>query len=274
MEVSKFSLQMNHLLNLYKYLFTAIGICSICTIYSSENIQCSICLQPIELEYSLDAWGNAFHSTHEKEGLFCHSCSRIISQSVTQGGYVYSDGRHMCSLCHISAIYNDSLIYSAYQSVLEQLKAVGIITIPKNIPITLVDLQKLNEKARHLSHSKLKGFTQFSEKSYSKLQIDNPYHIYILSGLPQLEFEAVLAHEFLHIWLEINALDLDIISTEGFCNLGSSLIYENDGTKFSQIHLIAMENNSDKAYGKAFLIFQKEVDENGWGKLIQKIKSL
>ena len=165
-------------------------------------------------------------------------------------------------------------MYSAYQSVTAQLKAVGIIDVPKNIPITLVDLQILNEKAGHLSHVKLKGFTHFADKSYSKLQIDNPYHIYILSGLPQLEFEAVLAHEFLHIWLEINSINLDIITAEGFCNLGSSLIYENDGTQFSQIHLKAMVNNADEAYGKSFIIFQREMEENGWKALIQKIKSL
>ena len=150
---------MNHFLDLYKYLVTAIWICSMCTIFSAESIQCSICLQPLALEYSLDAWGNAFHSTHEKEGLFCHSCSRIISQSVTQGGYVYPDGRHMCSLCYITAIHNDSLINNAYESVAAQLKAVGIINIPKNIPITLVDLNILNVKAGHFSHAKLKGFT-------------------------------------------------------------------------------------------------------------------
>jgi len=56
--------------------------------------------------------------------------------------------------------------------------------------------------------------------------------------------------------------------------LGSSLIYENDGTQFSQIHLRAMENNADEAYGKSFIIFQKEMDENGWEALILKIKSL
>ena len=152
-------------------------------------------------------------------------------------------------------------------------EAVGIINIPINIPITLVDLHILNEKAGYLSHAKLKGFTHFTGKPYSESQIDNPFHIYILSGLPQLEFEAVLAHEFLHIWLEINSLGLDIITAEGFCNLGSSLIYENDGTQFSQIHLKAMKNNADEAYGKSFIIFQKEIDENGWETLIQKIKS-
>ena len=264
---------MNQFLDHYKYLIATIEICSMCIVFSAESTQCSICLQPLALEYSLDAWGNAFHSTHEKEGLFCHSCSRIISQSVTQGVYVYSDGRHMCSLCHITAIHNDSLINNAYKSVTAQLKAVGIINIPKDIPITLVDLDILNEKAGHLSHAKLKGFTLFPVNYYSKLDIDNPYHIYILSGLPQLEFEAVLAHEFLHIWLEINSLDLDIITAEGFCNLGSSLIYENDGTQFSQIHLKAMKNNIDEAYGKSFILFKQEIHKNGWDALIKKIRS-
>ena len=83
-----------------------------------------------------------------------------------------------------------------------------------------------------------------------------------------------MAHEFLHIWLDINSLDLDIIIAEGFCNVGSSLIYENDGTQFSQIHLKSMESNADEAYGKSFIIFQKEMDKNGWETLILKIKSL
>ena len=44
--------------------------------------------------------------------------------------------------------------------------------------------------------------------------------------------------------------------------------------QFSQIHLKAMENNADEAYGKSFIIFQKEMYENGWEALILKIKSL
>ena len=164
-------------------------------------------------------------------------------------------------------------MYSAYQSVTAQLKAVGIINIPKNIPITLVDLHILNEKAGHLSHAKLKGFTHFPGKSYSKLQIDNPYHIYILSGLPQLEFEAVLAHEFLHIWLEINSLDLDIITAEGFCNLGRYLIYQNNQSYFSKIHLMAMDNTKNSTYGIEYRKMKDKLETIGWNILISDLRN-
>ena len=119
---------------------------------------CTICLQVLIGEYSLDAWENPFHSHHANEGIFCHSCSRIISQGITQGGVRYTDGRHLCSLCQASVVESDSTIYSAYTSIIEQFIAVGIHNIPHNIPIELINLIELNSKCGQ-SHVDLKGFT-------------------------------------------------------------------------------------------------------------------
>ena len=246
----------------------------LCAILIADTQQCSICLQPLNAEYSVDAWGNAFHSKHEKEGLFCHSCSRIISQGVTRGGYVYADGRHMCSLCKITAVNKDSSINAAYRSVITQLGAIGIVNIPSDIPITLVDLNQLNEKAGIFYHAKLKGFTHFDLHSNSQITNNNPYHIFLLSGLPQIEFKAVLAHEIIHIWLEINSIQINIKTAEGFCNLGSYLIYRNDDTRFSQIHLQAMENEPGEVYGSGYRYMKSLLVEIGWEKLLIKMKSL
>ena len=133
----------------YHYIFIIQGLGSIlfCAILIANPQDCTICLQPLNSEYSVDAWGNSFHSKHEKEGVFCHSCSRIISQGVTRGGYIYSDGRHLCSLCRITAVNDDSVIQTAYQSVISQFEKVGITQIPENILINLVNLQQLNKKA-------------------------------------------------------------------------------------------------------------------------------
>ena len=141
------------------------------------------------------------------------------------------------------------------------------------IPINLVDLNQLNEKAGNLSHLKLKGFTHFEKKSNSLTNSDKPYHIFILSGLPRIEFEAVLAHEFLHIWLEINSIQLDEKTAEGFCNLGSYLIYKNDDTHFSQIHLQAMENDPDEIYGSGFRYMKSVLQEIGWEELLTKMRT-
>ena len=272
LEVSKFSLKMNCFFYHFKLTISGLWAILLCSIFATDIQQCTICLQPLKVDYLVDAWGNAFHSKHEKEGLFCYSCSRIISQGVTRGGYVYPDGRHLCSLCQITVVHKDSSILRAYLSVTTQLGTIGITNSPMGIPINLVDLNQLNEKAGNLSHLKLKGFTHFEKKSTSLTNSDKPYHIFILSGLPRLEFEAVLAHEFLHIWLEINSIQLDEKTAEGFCNLGSYLIYKNDDTHFSQIHLQAMENDPDEIYGSGFRYMKSVLLEIGWEKLLTKMR--
>ena len=219
----------------------------------------------------MDAWGNVFHSKHEKEGIFCHSCSRIISQGVTQGGYIYSDGRHLCSLCTITAVNNDSVIQDAYRSVISQFEQVGITNISNNISISLADLEQLNQDAGELSHVKLKGFTRIDPKLEKTKQSDNPFQIFILFGLPRIEFEAVLAHELLHVWLHKNKTTLAPESTEGFCNLGRYLIYQNDNTHFSNIHLQAMENSEDLAYGIEYKYLKTQLKQMGWKDLISSI---
>ena len=64
---------------------------------------------------------------------------------------------------------------------------------------------------------------------------------------------------------------LSLEKTEGFCNLGSSLIYENDSTQFSRIYLQAMESESDPIYGAGFRSMKSKLDELGWNKLLKNM---
>ena len=139
----------------------------ICRESNNDPPTCTICLQVLTGEYSIDAWDNPFHSHHEKEGIFCHSCSRIISQEITHGGFRYTDGRHLCSLCQISIVEHDSTIHASYTSVIAQLRTIGIHNIPYNIPIEHINLIDLNEKFGK-SHGNLKGFTQTNRNHISQ----------------------------------------------------------------------------------------------------------
>ena len=166
---------------------------------------------------------------------------------------------------------DDSVIQAAYWSVIAQFEKVGIIHIPTDIPINLVELQQLNQKAGKLSHIKLKGFTRIDPVLNKISQPVNPFQIFILFGLPRIEFEAVLAHELLHVWLHQNKVTLSPASTEGFCNLGRYLIYQNDNTHFSTIHLRAMENSEDLAYGIKYRYLKAQLKKIGWKELISSI---
>ena len=253
----------------YHFIFFCLIVITfgICRRYNDNPLICTICLQPLIKEYSIDAWQNPFHTHHENDGVFCNSCSRIISHGITHGGFRYKDGRHLCSLCQISVVENDSVIQVAYASVHSQLESVGIRNIPLDIPIKLINLIKLTEKFGIQSHGNLKGFTYQAHEHTSDLS----YTIFMLFGLPRIEFEAVLAHELLHVWLYQNNITLSLASTEGFCNLGSYLIYKNDNTHFSRIHINAMATSKDKIYGKGFRKMKNQLEKLGWKKFIANL---
>ena len=250
--------------------FATIVLISFCGFLFANPPNCVICLQKLEDDFSVDVWGNTFHTEHENEGTFCHSCSRIISQGVTQGGYVYHDGRQLCSLCIITAVNNDSSIQVSYESVLLQFEAVGIPNLANNIPINLLNIHQLNQEGGSLSHAKMKGVTQV--KSINTIDpYEKKFKISILSGLPRIEFEAVLAHELLHIWIYQNKIKLPLEREEGFCNLGRYLIYKNDQTQFSTIHLQAMEEDIDPIYGIEYRKMKVHLTQKGWSNLISNL---
>ena len=79
LEVSKFSLKMNFFFYHFKLTISGLWAILLCSIFATDIQQCTICLQPLKVDYLVDAWGNAFHSKHEKEGLFCYSHFSYIS---------------------------------------------------------------------------------------------------------------------------------------------------------------------------------------------------
>ena len=66
-------------------------------------------------------------------------------------------------------------------------------------------------------------------------------------------------------------ITLSSTSMEGFCNLGSYLIYRNDNTHFSSIHLQAMATSKDIVYGKGYREMKVQLEKLGWKKLITNL---
>ena len=171
-------------------------------------------------------------------------------------------------------VKEDSVIQNSYHSVLTQLESVGFQNLPIDIPIELVNLDQLINNSGNLAHAKLKGFTKMELLNTSKNNQARTYQMFLLNGLPKVEFEAVLAHELLHVWLHEQKAALSLEKTEGFCNLGSLLIYENDGTQFSMIHLQAMEKEPNPIYGVGYRSMNSRLNELGWNKLLKNMAGI
>lgn len=232
--------------------------------------ECSICSNIIkDKEYYVDAWGNPFHMYHKKTGIFCECCSRLISEKITNGGYKLDDGRYICSLCDVSVIKSDDEINNSFDRVLKILEDNGVKGIKKEeLKIQLINRNLMSEQYKFHEVEHLKGLTKVTP---SNKEI---FSIFILNNLPKVQFEAILAHELLHVWLFKKNINLSKTIMEGFCNLGSYLIYNLDNTKFSKIHLLSLENRNNNSNVTEYKILKGIMDKKGFNYLLKNIGTI
>ena len=249
----------------YKIYFIAL----LFSIINSKSIytNCSVCLKKLDKNYLVDAWGNKFHSKHNREGHYCDCCSRLISETLTHGGFKTKTGRYICSLCYPDLVYRKIDIEDSKYRVLEQLEKVGFKNLLYNIPVELVDDLSVLQLSNDIYHKNLKGFTVIEKK----INDYDDYKIYILNNLHQIEFDAVLAHEYLHVWQNNYNIHLSEPDSEGLCNLVSQLIYDNYNNTFSTILKNNLLTNDDEIYGEGYRRMKAIKDKIGWKGLIKKI---
>ena len=233
--------------------------------------KCDICYQPVEDKYIKDFWGNYYHEYHDRKMPSCDNCNRLISKQLTKGGVSVSGNRFICNLCKPKVVNNKSQLKKNLTRVLRILQKIGIKDLPKRIPVTLVDSKSDLIKMSGHRHGNIQGYTNYEESILANKIIDQDYHIYILSNLHEEIFNAVLAHELLHVYLFQNQIDLKSDIREGFCNLGSNLIYENYSSKLSDYRLKNMNENSDPDYGIGFRKMKSMLDKIGWKRLLKKL---
>ena len=156
------------------------------------------------------------------------------------------------------------------------LKGIGIQDLPDNVPVSL---KNRNELITLMPNSPtISGLTNSSyayvKDAYGRIIEENiSFEIFVLDMLPKLDFESVLAHEYLHVWLYMNKLDYGSTTSEGFCNIAKALIYEDKGGKFSEIQLKKMNDDPDPNYGRGYRIMKKCLDYYGWKKFIKMINN-
>ena len=158
--------------------------------------------------------------------------SSYISKALTEGGYSVNNQRYICNICKPDVITKDTQIKPNLMEVLIIFNSVGIKNIPSKIPITLIDSRDELIRLSGNKSGSIQGYTNYVATTVSGKIIKEEYHIYVLSNLHRIIFNAVLAHELLHVYLFQNQLtDLDSDVERGFCNLGSNLIYEHYNTE-------------------------------------------
>ena len=143
--------------------------------------------------------------------------------------------------------------------------------IPHNVPVQLVDLTTLKRLSRTLGQHG-QGFTASNIVTENGKRVKVSYNIYILAGMPLIQFEAVLAHELLHVWLIEKEARLSSAQTEGFCNLGSELVYQSAASGMSDYLLKEMQTDPDRIYGDGYRKMTARLKRYGWQRLKNSIR--
>ena len=133
----------------------------------------------------------------------------------------------------------------------------GISLNKNNISVQVVDKNELKRISGMEKFNKLEGFCNSESQTDYVNGIKNKtrfnHKIYMLSGLPPLNIEGILAHELMHAWIDENTPNEQQPAVrEGSCNLISYqyLLYSSDpDVKYL---LLYMDKNTDPVYGTGF----------------------
>ena len=231
--------------------------------------RCAICSGSIEGRHVVDVWGQAAHTKHQgKETLICDSCGRIISPA-SRNGFRYSDKRIICGICKASAVTKNATVKKIMNDVSDMLYAVGIGPVSPDIPVSLVDRDTLLKKSHGNDKENTRGFTRSLTRIAGGKTLSFHHRIFILDGLPQVEFKGVLAHEMIHVWLNENKVKMKDWETEGFCNLGIMIVNDGEeGSKFARFLQNQLEQDRDRVYGEGYRLMKNKLDALGWDQLI------
>ena len=216
------------------------------------SLKCTICNELISGEYLIDDFGLKYHRYHETKLKRCDNCNMLISENTTQGGVEYSDGRSICNLCKNKSINSVGDYERSLKKVIGRLKNYGLRFNESTIKLKIVDLNELRRISENGLSKHIRGFTYTNirtsgdKKTFSHI-------IYILNGIPPTYAEATIAHEIMHVWINLNIEHkLSSILEEGSCNYISYTYLKSDYSSDAENIIKQLQNNPDKIYGDGY----------------------
>ncbi len=214
-------------------------------------MNCTYCGKSLYGRYQLDMYGNAAHVEHAK---MCFSCSRFVTENDVQ----LPDGRWQCADCRQKEVSTSQHIQWVYARVRQMLEWHGIREWPSNKNLTIELVQPKFTPGREPTRSHQFGLTITSRSFFSMT-----HRVQVLNHLHRILFAGVLGHELLHVWQHEKGIHMQPELTEGFCNLGSWVVYQKMQTPVSNAQMHHLENDPTPVYGPGFKIVKSVYDHLG-----------
>jgi hypothetical protein len=176
---------------------------------------------------------------HRRPGRFCHECSK-------------------------TAINTQDQLRVALPPIRAQLIQMGIWLNPP-VHVQLVDEAWMKAMNPHES-GMVGGLTQFHGQQVRE--------VYIVAGMPALEFGSTVVHEVMHAWLAQNGVPQDDARiAEGLCQVVSYRWLRDQPGPLAAFVREKIERDPDPIYGDGFRMVRESVRRHGMNQVIAAIKS-
>ena len=220
--------------------------------HRTKAAECVVCGEPLKGSFLADPWGNPFHARHG-DRILCPFCSRVMAASTTGGSVVSAaSGMRVCRLCDRRGVSGRGKAESSLERV--RLRMSDLFPVSGgSFAWELVDREELDGLLARGPHARNELGLTVRKSQRRGRQESMHIRVYLLAGLPDWLFDAVAAHEMVHVWQNLRHLeDLPLEQAEGSAELASYLLLERGGTPEGRIKIQEMERSEDPAYGIGF----------------------
>lgn len=215
------------------------------TITNALPHKCAICGEFIFDAYRMNKWGQYIHAHHDVQ--ICCSCERFVMPTDQHLPY----GRHLCSHCQGKVVRTPEHVKWVYDRIQVIFKDKGL-ELPANIPVDVVDAAQIAKTANDHTINPFRLGLTCSSVTGGIFGFKMSHHVYVIDNLHKVIFGGTLAHELLHVWQNEHRISLPANYCEGFCNLGSYLLYASLDNEMTRVLIDSMMENPDPIYGEGF----------------------
>ena len=247
--------------------------------YHTACFRCLVCKKVFKGgdKFRRDQWGMLAHVDHFSFVATCGSCGRMFAKKEARREQILGDGRVTCLPCLVNAVHDEKTLGLVNERVKESLIKLGIGKPQGRVTLLLVDKRKLDVEAKRIhAGGNLKGLTLTKFRTVTKGNASNTtfeHRVMVLFGLPHVECEAVLAHEYMHVWLNERFIEGSKDTVEGFCNLASAALLNKEMSKLSSILMNNMRNNPSPVYGGGYRKMEGRLGQMGWPRLLADMRA-
>jgi hypothetical protein len=248
-------------------------------VFHRQCFRCLVCERPFLDQQPIrrDEWGGMVHAEHFRKALSCGSCGRLIAVHKMKPVQKFSDGRVSCLPCLQEAVSDITTLEAAARRVRQGISELGFPRPSGQLSMKLVNQDQLNREVERLhGRGSLRGLTLTTFRTITGGPNEGTtfsHEISVLAGLPVVECLSVLAHEFGHVWLNENYIDMSPPAVEGFCNLLSMHALKKETSKLADILRENLQMSDDRVYGQGFRDMNKKLNILGWPGLVRDLSS-